>query len=84
MDDGLSRFREAADRENAERPVVWSPLVAMADVRIARVNEGPPRRALGTAIAELLTIGVGFRGAPTRESRSPESMSSSAYFSCVR
>jgi hypothetical protein len=29
MDDGLSRFREAADRENAERPVVGDKAPAL-------------------------------------------------------
>ena len=58
MDDGLSRFREAADRENAERPVRrrYSPTLqreAVAYWQHRRGQEG--MRAVAAALGGSMT-----------------------------
>ena len=49
MDDGLSRFREAADRENAERPVRrrYSPTLQREAVALLAASTWAGRHAGG-------------------------------------
>ena len=49
MDDGLSRFREAADRENAERPVSrrYSPTLEQRGGRVLAASTWAGRHAGG-------------------------------------
>jgi len=70
MDDGLSRFREAADRENAERPVRrrYSPTLqreAVAYWQHRRGQEG--MRAVAAALGvSMTTLQRWTRGAAPR------------------
>jgi hypothetical protein len=75
MDDGLSRFREAADRENAERPVRrrYSPTLqreAVAYWQHRRGQEG--MRAVAAALGvSMTTLQRWTRGAARRSGFRP-------------
>ena len=74
MDDGLSRFREAADRENAERPIRrrYSPTLqreAVAYWQHRRGQEG--MRAVAALGVSMTTLQRWTRGAARRSGSCP-------------